>query len=192
MNNWLEAKIEHKPKTQIASTLQRLAESNPHRSTGPGIYARHYLPLCRYHNRNIAAELCARLEENAISVKATSTRMYVSISVAFENRAEAFRMLDEFKESHADTLPRKFSRDYDLVFLIAFATLVVTAMSFSVSPLGKLIPFALMTNGISLCILVERWHRSYRYRNGWRFSLREILEVTIICAVNCAIWRIAI
>ena len=112
MNNWLKAKTDHKHKEHLASTLQRLAESNPQRTTGPGIQAGHYLPLCRYHDRSIAAELCARLEEHAISVKTTSTRMYVSISVAFENRAEAFRILDEFKESHADLLPRKFSRDY--------------------------------------------------------------------------------
>ena len=96
--------------------------------------------------------------------------------------------MDEFKESHPDTQPRKFSRDYDLVFLILFATLVIAF--FSIAAGRWLVPVAVTTSGVSLCIVVERSHRHNRYHNGMHFTLKDILGLTIICAINFAIWRL--
>ena len=111
------------PKSRIASTLQRLAESNPHRVTGPGIQAGHFVPLCQYYNRKLAAELCLRLQANGIETKTNSTRLFIAVS---------------------------------------------------------------------LCIVAERWHRHQRYHNGMRFTLKDILGFTIVCAVNFAIWRLVL
>ncbi len=176
-------------RSQISSTLHRLAKSNPPRTTGPGIQAGHFVKLCQYHNRSVAAELCERLQENGIGIKTRSTRMFVDISIDFENRLEAFRILDDFKESHPDTKPRNYSRDYDLVFLIVFVTAVVGCISFGLSAFNWLFPVATTTSGISLCIVVERWHRNYRYHNGMHFTIKDILGLTFIFGVNCAIWR---
>ena len=176
------------PKSRIASTLQRLAESNPHRVSGPGIQPGHYVPLCQYYNRKLAEKLCLRLEENGIDTKTNSTRLFVSVTVASEKCSEAIRILDAFKESHPDTQPRKFSRDYDLVFLILFATLVIAF--FSIAAGRWLVPVAVTTSGVSLCIVVERWHRHKRYHNGMRFTLKDLLGLTIVCAINFAIWRL--
>ena len=187
------------PKSRIASTLQRLAESNPHRVSGPGIQPGHYVPLCQYYNRKLAEKLCLRLEENGIDTKTNSTRLFVSVTVASEKCSEAIRILDAFKESHPDTQPRKFSRDYDLVFLILFAelvygilsaTMVIAFCSFGGSAFNWLVPVAVTTSGVSLCILVERWHRHKRYHNGMHFTLKDLLGLTVVCAINFAIWRL--
>ena len=186
------------PKSSIASTLQRLAESNPHRATGPGIQAGHYVPLCQYYNRNLAEVLCLRLQASGIDTKTNSTRLFVSVSVSSEKCSEAIRILDDFKESHPDTQPRKFSRDYDLVFLIFFATLIIDLFSFGWllsrhrpgATFKWLIPVAVTMSGVSLCVVVERWHRHKRYHNAMHFTLKDLLWLTIVCAVNFAVWRL--
>ena len=178
------------PKSRIASTLQRLAESNPHRVTGPGIQAGHFVPLCQYYNRKLAAELCLRLQSNGIETKTNSTRLFIAVSVSFEKCSEAIRILDDFKDSHPDNQPRKFSRDYDMAFLILFATLVIAF--FSIASGKWSVPVAVTTSGVSLCIVAERWHRHQRYHNGMRFTLKDILGFTIVCAANFAIWRVVL
>ena len=176
--------------SRIASTLQRLAASNLHRVTGPGIQPGHYVPLCQYYNRNLANELCLRLDKNGIGTKANSTRLFVSISVESEKCSEAIRILDNFNESHPNTRPQKFSRDYDLVILILFTTLVIAFFSLGT---GKwLVPIAVTASGVSLGIFVERWHRHNRYHKGMRFTIKDILGFTMVCAINFAVWRIVL
>lgn len=177
-------------KSRIASTLKRLADSNPHRAIGPGIQPGHYVPLCQYFNRILAEKLCLRLEENGIATKTNSTRLFVAVSVSSENCAQAIRILDDFKGSYPDTQPRKFSRDYDFVFLILFATSVIAL--FSIASGKWSVPVAVLTSGVSLCIVIERWHRHQRYHNGMHFTLKDILGFTIVCAVNFAVWRLVI
>jgi len=118
--------------------------------------------------------------------------MYVSISVAFESRQTAFQILKDFQESYEDTKPRSISRDYDAVFLIGFVTIVFAAVSVVVPTFAKFAPFAVLTTGISLCIIIERWHRQYRYHDGMHFTIIDLFVLTAIVAVNCAAWCLAV
>jgi len=180
------------PQSHVVSTLTRLARANNPPAKGIGIQPGHLVPLCKYHSRSIAAKLTQRLVESGIRTKTGTTRMYVSISVAFENRQTAFQILKDFQESHSDTKPRSISRDYDAVFLIGFATLVFAAISVVVPTFTKFAPFAVLTTGISLCLMIERWHRQYRYHDGKHFTIIDLFVLTTIVAVNCAAWSLAV
>ncbi len=175
------------PKPSIASTLQRLAESSPHHAPGPGVPLGHRVPLCKYYNRKLAEKLCLRLDENGIGTKSESTRLFVSVFVDAQNCDQAIRILDEFKESNPDTQPRKFSRDYDLVFLILFATMVIAFASIATGNWS--FPVGVAMSGVSLCIVAERLHRHKRHHDAMHFTLKDLLGLTIVCAVNFAIWR---
>ena len=178
--------------SRVTSPLRRLATANKPQVPGTGMQPGDYLLLCKYHNRSVASELQQRLEEDGICVKTTTTRMYVSFFVMFENRKKALQILDDFAESHVDTEPRRVSRDYDLVFLIGFATMVVAAVSAIAPTFTRLAPVAVLTTGTTVCIVVERWHRQYRYQDGSHFTLRELFGLTTLLAANLAIWRLAL
>ncbi len=190
MENETEAASQSNPNLKIASTLQRLASSNPHRKAGPGFQAGDFVRLCQYHNKSSATELFRLLRENEIDVQMRSTRMFAEISVAFEKRSEAFRILDDFKAMNPDTVPKTFSRDYDLVFLIFFATVVIAVASLSFASFNWVVPVAITTSGISISVVVEWLHRHYRLHSGMHFTIKEILIFTIVCGLNCAIWRL--
>lgn len=175
------------PNSSIASTLQRLAESNPHRATGPGIQPGHYVPLCQYYNRKLAAKLCLRLDENGIGTKTESTRLFVAVSVDAANCDQAIRILNEFKASNPDTRPSRFSRDYDVVFLIFFATSVLAFASLVTRKWS--VPIGVAISGASLCFVAERLHRQKRYHEAMHFTLLDLFGITSIFGVNFAIWR---
>ncbi len=178
--------------SRVTSTLRRLATANQPQVRGEGMQPGDYILLCKYHNRCVASELQQRLEEDGIRAKTKTTRMYVSFFVTFENREKALQILDDFAESHVDTRPRRVSRDYDLVFLVGFVTMVVAAFSFFSSTFTRLAPVAVLMTGISLSIVIERWHRQYRYQEGTHFTLRELFGLTTLFAANLAIWRLAL
>lgn len=180
------------PESRVTSTLRRLATLNKPQAPGTGIQPGDYILLCRYHNRSVASQLLQRLQENGVCAKAKRARMYVSFFVLFENREKALQILDDFAKSHVDTEPRRVSRDYDLVFLIGFATMIAAAVSFFAPTFTRLVPAAVLTTGISLSVVIERWHRQYRYQDGIHFTLRELFGLTTLLAANLAIWRLAI
>ncbi len=181
-----------KPSGRASSALRRVAELNKPPPVGNGIPTGHFIPLCKYHNPSIAIELSQRLQDNGIHVKIQTTRMNTLLSVAFEDRDKAFAMLNEFTESHLDSRPKKFSRDYDFVLLIAIATAIVAAISCFVPTFNRLAPFAVITTGISLSLVVEQRHRHCRYRNGLNYSLSEIMILISLFALNFAVWRLAL
>jgi hypothetical protein len=89
--------------SRVTSALRRLAAANEPQVPGTGIQPRHYILLCRYRNRSVAAKLLQRLQENGIRAKTKTTRVYVSFFVMFENHEKAVNILDDFAESHVDT-----------------------------------------------------------------------------------------
>ena len=173
---------------KAAETLQRLSVANERVAEGPGVSEDHMMPLCRYHNRIVAAKLKEQLQRAGIAVRAKKFRLYVEIFVDFNQRDRAFEVLEQFRQTVSDTKPRKFSRDYDIVFLIAGTTLLATAIT-AFSPLGGLVAIAVFTTGLTVCVVVERIQRQYRYRVGKGFALWEILLLVTLVAINAAIWH---
>lgn len=169
--------------------LERLAAANDSRTPGPGVDPRQQMPLCQYHNHSIAHQLVQRLQAAGVSVRSQPSRMYASITVAFEDRDVAFEILRAFKETHPDTKPKRFSRDYDLVFLIGLCAIVTGACALTFAESMRYGAFALVTSTASLCLIAERWHRRYRYRVGNHYTVAELLCLMALLGLNVAVWK---
>lgn len=179
---------------KASAVLRRIAQANHQPAAGDGLGSQqsdrlHFVPLAKYHSREVARLLSQRLEEHGIAFQTERSRMYVRIFVDFERREDAFRLLRDFQSQHADVKPRTISRDYDAVFVLAAVTAGCFVASFFVPAFNRLAPVAVLITGASLCIVVERWHRQYRYRKLTQLSIAEMFVVVFLFAVNLAIWR---
>lgn len=169
--------------------MQRISEANQDLAVGPGIGPSDFVPLCRYHSRSVAKKLKEILLDHGLVVRIKETRMYVNFEVAFKDRIVAASLLEDFRQSEVDLRPRAFSRDYDGVILIAFVTVVLAVGTAAVQQLTRLTPLCILVTGISLSIVVERIHRHYRLHNGYVFTLKELLILTTLFALNLGAWR---
>lgn len=137
----------------------------------------------------MATNLKEVLLAHGVDVRTKETRMYVNFEVAFKDRMMAARLLEDFRQSHVDLQPRAFSRDYDVVILIAFVTVVLAVGTAAVQQFARLTPLCILVTGISLSIVVERIHRHYRLHDGYVFTLKELLILTMLFALNMGAWR---
>ncbi len=176
-------------KNTLKTALSRIADANQKVTMGSGLDSNATIPLCRFHNRSLASELSQQLQASGIRVRLKPNRLYVEIHVAFEDRHAAMAALAEFKTTHCDSQPRKFSRDYDFAFVIMFIAIVIGAWAAFVPAFSRLTPVAILLTGVSLAIVVERWHRQYRLHSGLKFSIYDIVMLTLVVALNVAVWR---
>lgn len=170
-------------------SLQRISEANQVVEAGAGISPSDFIPLCRYHSRSVATKLKEILLGHGVAVRTVTTRMYVNFEVAFKDRLVAARLLEDFRQSHVDLRPRAFSRDYDVVILIAFVTIVLAVGTAVVQQFVRLMPLCILVTGITLSIVVERIHRHDRLHDGYVFTLKELLILTTLFALNIGVWR---
>lgn len=179
---------------KASAALRRIAQANHQPARGNGLSQLtagklHFVPLAKYHSREVARLLSQRLEEHGIAFYTQRSRMYIQILVDFERREDAFRLLHDFQRKHADVKPRAISRDYDAVFVLAAVTAGCFVASFFIPAFNRLAPVAVLITGASLCVVVERWHRQYRYRKLTQLSIAEMFAIIFLFAVNLAIWR---
>ncbi len=167
--------------------MQRISEANQDLAVGPGIGASDFVPLCRYHSRSVAKKLKEILLDHGVVVRIKETRMYVNFEVAFKDRIVAASLLEDFRQSEVDLRP--VLADYDGVILIAFVTVVLAVGTAAVQQLTRLTPLCILVTGISLSIVVERIHRHYRLHDGYVFTLKELLILTTLFALNLGAWR---
>jgi hypothetical protein len=170
-------------------TLQRISAANQAIEAGAGISDTDYILLCKYHSRSVAAKLKKELLDRSIDFRTSNTRMFVNFEVAFKDKDAAASILETFRVSNQDLRPRSFSRDYDLVILIVFVTVVASAITAAIQELARLTPLAILATGVLVSIVVERLHRQYRLRDGQVFTLRELLIITTLIALNLAAWQ---
>ncbi len=149
----------------------------------------HFVPLCKYRNRNAARGLIRFLEDNEVHLEVRTTRSAVMLLVGREDFRAATKLLSEFQEPMLDA-QTKFGRDSNATILIGFVTVfaagIVTSLQQS---LNGFAPVAILINGSSLALLVERWNSRNRNRNGKHFSLADIMRLTALVAINIAIWQ---
>lgn len=177
---------------QLEKTLDRIHLLNPIRPVGTGVDEGHYIPLCQYHSRPLASELTQKLLENGIHVKTRATRMVVLFQIAFADREAAFRILAEFRDSHSDTKPQRFSRDYDILLLLLPFTLIIACIVALRFGIDTWAPYAVLFTGLSICLGLARWQYQARLQSGLRFSIRDIVIGTTLFAVNVALWLAAV
>jgi hypothetical protein len=179
------------PSKQFDKTLGRIHLLNPIRPVGTGVDEGHYIPLCQYHSRPLASELTQKLLENGVHVKTRATRMVVLFQIAFADREAAFRILAEFRDSHSDTKPQRFSRDYDILLLLLPFTLIIACIVALRFGIDTWAPYAVLFTGLSVCLGLARWQYLTQLQSGLRFSIRDIVSGTAVVAVNVALWLAA-
>lgn len=117
--------------------------------------------------------------------------MVVLFQIAFADREAAFRILAEFRDSHSDTKPQRFSREYDVLLLLMPFTLVITCFAMLRFGIATWAPYAVLISGLSVCLFLARWQYLARLQTGLRFSIRDIVSGTAVVAVNVALWLAA-
>lgn len=171
------------------ATLHRIAGANVPPSKGVGVKPGHFIPLAHYRSRKVARLLKQRLQENGLRIISKNSRTQASILVAIEDRHDAFRILDEFQKNNPDTKSGRFTRDFDILLLGSFATLIVALISSSIATASAWASLAVLVTGVSICVVVERCPRNYRYYDGFQISISELLSLVFICSFDLAIWR---
>jgi hypothetical protein len=181
---------------ELHSTLQRVAAANARIVAGEGMQPDAYIPIAEYHSRLVANQLTMQLTEHGVRVKSKKGRLSTTILVAFEDRATAYPIRDEFDGQHEDSQLNKYTRDYDLVMLVALFTLGIASFSFFIPiPNARAwTPLVILASGASICISLECWHRARRnaeQSGRMRFTILDWLLLCVLCATNLALWRIA-
>lgn len=86
-------------------------------------------------------------------------------------------------------VPRRFSRDYDSLFLITPFVIVAAAVRFFLPGVSRYAWLAILVSGASVIALCERINRQYRVSVGSQWSLHDLLLATTIVAANLALWN---
>lgn len=172
--------------------LRRVADLNKAPEEGPGIASDHFVPLCKYYHRETAKQLVELLSSQGIPTETAENRMFVSVAVALNHQRDATRILAEFRRAHPDLKPNVFSRDYDLVFLIAVVSMFLAPISLLSSKINYVGPVAVIVSACSLSFVVERIHRQYRYYLSRKYSIKEVIALTALVAINLALWKLAL
>ena len=88
----------------------------------------------------------------------------------------------------SDTVPRKFSRDYDSVFLLAPLTLLAAYITYASPPILNYVWIAVVTSGATAMIFVERVNRQYRHHFGTQWGIQDLLLATAAVDINIWVW----
>ena len=177
---------------ELGKTLERIHSLNPSRPVGTGVDEGHYIPLCQYHSHKLAADLTKQLLVSGIHVKTKVTRTVVLFQISFADREAAFRILEEFRQSHSDTKPQRFSREYDVLLLLLPFTLVITCLAMLRFGIATWAPYAVLISGLSVCLFLARWQYQARLQTGLHFSIRDVILGTAVIALNVAMWLAAL
>lgn len=175
--------------SQYGTTLRRIAAANQRMASGPGWGQNHFIPVCSINNRVLGARFKQRLLEEEVAVKAKNERLCTRFYVRAGDLPQALRIHKELLAESPDIAPRKFSRDYDSIFLLMPLTLLAAYISYASPWLSNYIWIAILTSGLTVVMLCERINRQYRYQSGSRWGIRELLWATAATAINIAVWQ---
>jgi hypothetical protein len=169
--------------------LHRVAGANVPPSQGEGLKPGYFIPLAHYRSRKVARLLQQKLRDQGVRFRAKHSRTQLSILVAIEDREVAFRILSEFRKSNPDTKSGRFTRDFDILLLGSFATLIIALVSSFIAIASVWAPLVVCVTGISICGVAERCRRNCRYYDGLQISTSELLWLMFIVSFNLALWR---
>ncbi len=174
------------------ATLEKIGAANQRPVHGPGIRAEEFVPLAQYYSRMVAEKLIGHLRYNGIETRYKTGRMITSIEVAFHDRQSAFRLLEEFKERHADIKPRGIPRDCD-VFLLVGAIAFVPAVVFWLAPsVPRSVTWAWLLTNLVVAVVLERLLRNYRHYHRLRFSIWDVCILILLASILASVWKYAL
>lgn len=175
--------------SHYCETLRRIADGNHQVAAGAGIGPNHLVPVCSIRNRSLAAIFKQRLIEEDIEVQSRRERLSTHFFVARENMTNALRIRETLLAEHPDSVPRKFSRDFDSFFLLGPFTLLAAFITY-VLPCGSRSAWiGVLTTGVTLMIFWERLNRQRRTHVGSQWAIEDLLWVTTVAAINIFVWR---
>ena len=175
--------------SHYGDTLRRIADGNHHVEAGPGIGPNHLVPVCSIRNRSIAATFKQRLIEENVVVQSRRERLCTRFFVARESMTNALRIRETLLAEQSDSVPRKFSRDFDSIFLLAPFTVLVAFITFVFPWISNSVWIGVLTSGVTAMIFLERCNRQHRTHFGSQWSIQDLLLGTTATAINIAVWR---
>lgn len=179
----------HETKPHYGNTLRRIADGNHHVESGTGIGPNHLVPVCSITNRSLAATLKQRLIEENVMVQSRRERLCTRFFVAREDMTNTLRIRETLLAEQSDSVPRKFSRDYDSVFLLAPFTVLAAFLTYASPWISNSVWIAVLTSGVTAMIFLERWNRHYRNYFGSQWGIQDLLLGTTSTAINIAVWQ---
>lgn len=170
-------------------TLRRIAAANRQVQSGTGLDQNHFIPACSINNRATAAKYKQSLFEEDVLVKVKQQRLCTRFFVPTGDLTKALRIHKQLLQDSPDIAPRKFSRDYDGIFLLTPFTLLAALITY-LSPLfSDYIWIGVVTSGFTAMMIWERLNRQYRYQSMSRWGSRDLLWATAAAALNIAVWQ---
>ena len=173
---------------ELSMRLRRIRDANQTPSFGVGVGPDHCVPFTNFHNRALAASFRDRLVASGLGVKVKTSRLYSSFYVPMNELEQAQHIEVDFRSVYADTEPRAYSSDYDVLIMCLLIAVTLAFFAFIMPGVSHLIPLGVLVTGFSLGVVGERCNRQYRYRRTRFLSLWDLVLAAVIGAANWAVW----
>jgi hypothetical protein len=178
--------------SRYGETLRRIADGNRHVEAGTGISSNHLVPVCSITNRTLAAIFEQQLIDENVVVESRRERLCTRFFVARENMTDALRIREKLLSEQSDSVPRKFSRDYDSFFLLAPFVFLAAFITYILPKTSNNVWIAVLTSGVTAMIFLERRNRRYRNYLGSQWGIQDLFWGATATAINIAVWRYVI
>lgn len=175
--------------SHLDKVLRRIADGNRRVESGTGIGSDHLVPVCSITNRSLAATFKQRLIEEDVIVHSRRERLCTRFSVPREDMANALRIRETLLAEQSDSVPRKYSRDYDSVFLLTPFTILAAFITYATPWISNSLWIGVLTSGVTAMILLEHRNRHYRNYFGSQWGIQDLLWGTAAAAINIAVWQ---
>lgn len=130
-----------------------------------------------------------RLIEEGVVVQSRRERLCTRFFVAPENITNALRIRDAILKEQPDSVPQKFSRDFDSIILLAPFTALAAFITYVFPWISNTAWIGVLTTGLTVMIFLERLNRQRRIHSGKQWAIQDLLLGTTAAAVNVAVWR---
>lgn len=148
-----------------------------------------YIRVASFHNPYVCQRFRHRLA--SAGVDSTSLRGGLKTVVKVRNchREVAWKVLAEQRVNDPDQCPTSVRKSYDYTMLGAIIGLFIGVLLF-MTPRGIIGLIGALLSGILLGLCADRFTRSYRFGERFRFGILDLLLGTAAVAALLGVWKL--